>query len=162
MAELSRRTNGPTGRRRLSTVMLCCAAAVALTLSACAPKTALRGNQPRAYQLEQLEVGQQRKREVARILGSPSVAGTFDDSTWYYISRRTESWAFFGEEVVEQQVLALYFDDAGVLQHMETYTQDDARNIATSDRTTPTAGRELGFFEQIFGNLGRGIGGVTN
>jgi len=148
-------------KRRAATAVLG-AVVLAVSLGACAPKTALRGNLPRTYQLEQLDVGTQRKQDVARILGSPSVAGTFDDSVWYYISRRTETWAFFGEDVIEQQVLALYFDERGVLQHMETYTQDDARDIASSDRVTPTAGRELGFFEQIFGNLGRGIGGVTN
>ena len=150
------------GAKRRAAATVLGAVILAVALGACAPKTALRGNLPRAYQLEQIEVGQQRKQEVARILGSPSTAGAFDDSVWYYISRRTETWAFFGEDVIEQQVLALYFDERGVLQHMETYTQDDARDIAASDRTTPTAGRELGFFEQIFGNLGRGIGGVTN
>ena len=149
-------------RKKSAAVTVLTATVLAVSLSACAPKTALRGNLPRSYQLEQIEIGKQRKQEVARVLGSPSVAGTFDDDIWYYMSRRTESWAFFGEDVVEQKVLALYFDDRGVLQHMETYTEDDARAIASSSRTTPTAGRELGFFEQIFGNLGRGIGGVTN
>ena len=163
MVESSRPFEATGNRRRNRAVAsVLTAIVIAVAMGACAPKTALRGNLPRAYQMEQIEIGQQRKQEVARILGSPSVAGTFDDDIWYYMSRRTESWAFFGEEVVEQQVLALYFDERGVLQHMETYTRDDARDIATSDRTTPTAGRELGFFEQIFGNLGRGIGGVTN
>ncbi len=133
-------------------------AVIAVAVTACTPKTALRGNLPRDYQIEQLEVGKQRKSQVESILGSPSVIGTFDDNIWYYMSRRTERWAFLEEEVVEQKVLALYFNDNGFLEHVETYTQDDARDIATSDRTTPTAGKELGFFEQIFGNLGK-VGG---
>jgi len=135
-------------------------AVIALAATACTPKTALRGNLPRDYQIEQLEVGKQRKGEVEAILGSPSVLGTFDDNIWYYISRRTEQWAFLEEEVVEQQVLALYFSDAGVLEHVETYNEEDARDIATSERTTPTAGKELSVFEQIFGNLGK-VGGAA-
>lgn len=134
-------------------------AMIALTVTACTPKTALRGNLPRDYQIEQLEVGKQRKPQVEAILGSPSVLGTFDDNIWYYISRRTEKWAFLEEETVEQRVIALYFNDSGVLEHVETYTEDDARDIATSSRSTPTAGKELGFFEQIFGNLGKVGGG---
>lgn len=134
-------------------------AVVALAVTACTPKTALRGNLPRDYQIEQLEVGKQRKSQVESILGSPSVIGTFDDNIWYYMSRRTEQWAFLEEEVVQQDVIALYFNDAGVLQHVENYTVDDARDIATTNRTTPTAGKELGFFEQIFGNVGKLGGG---
>ena len=144
-----------------STRLLAGAALIALTATACSPKTALRGNLPRDYQVEQLEVGKQRKAQVESILGSPSVLGTFDDNIWYYMSRRTEQWAFLEEEVVEQRVLALYFNDAGVLEHVESYTEDDAREIATTNRTTPTAGKELGFFEQIFGNLGK-VGGAPS
>ena len=140
--------------------LLAGAALIALTATACTPKTALRGNLPRDYQIEQLEVGKQRKTQVESILGSPSVLGTFDDNVWYYMSRRTEQWAFFEEEVVEQRVMALYFNDAGVLQHVETYSEEDARDIATTNRTTPTAGKELGIFDQIFGNLGK-VGGAA-
>ncbi|RVU39626.1 outer membrane protein assembly factor BamE [Hwanghaeella grinnelliae] len=135
--------------------LLASVAVIALAATACTPKTALRGNLPRPHQIEQLEVGKQRKTQVESIMGSPSVIGTFDDNIWYYMSRRTEQWAFFPEEVVEQKVLALYFSNEGVLQHVETYTEDDAREIATSSRTTPTAGKELGVLEQIFGNVGK-------
>lgn len=129
---------------------------VAVALGACTPKTSLRGNLPREAQLEKLELGVANKNDVATMIGTPSVLGTFDSNVWYYISRTTEQWAFMDQEVVEQQVLAMYFDENGVLQHVERYSEDDARDIASSDRITPTAGKELGFFEQIFGNLGRG------
>lgn len=132
-------------------------AVIALTaLAACTPKTALRGNEPRIAQLEKLEIGVARKQTVIDTIGSPSVLGTFDSNVWYYMSNRVETWAFLEKEVVEQQVLALYFDEQGVLQHVQRYSEDDARAVAYSDRVTPTAGKELGFFEQIFGNFGRG------
>lgn len=146
-----------SGRRNFSghARLLASVAVIALAATACTPKTALRGNLPRPHQVEQLEIGKQRKSQVESIMGSPSVLGTFDDNIWYYMSRRTEKWAFFSEEVVEQKVLALYFSNEGVLQHVETYTEDDARDIASSSRTTPTAGKELGILEQIFGNVGK-------
>lgn len=127
-----------------------------LTVAACTPKTALRGNEPREADLARLEIGLSKKADVQQVLGSPSVLGTFDSNVWYYMSRKTEQWAFFEPDVIEQQVLAIYFDDRDVLQHMQTYNKDDARDIAYSDRETPTAGDKLGFFEQIFGNLGKG------
>lgn len=136
------------------------AAVAAMMLGACEPKSAIRGNLPRPHQLEQIEVGSVDKGQVAEILGSPSSLGTFDSNVWYYISRQTEQWAFMEENVVDQQVLALYFDDAGMLQRMDRYTGEDARDIAYSDRVTPTAGKSMNFFEQMFGNFGRGaLGG---
>jgi len=141
-------------RRRTMTGLACLA--LGLSVAACTPKTALRGNAPREGALAKLQVGVHRKADVEQLLGSPSVLGTFDSNVWYYMSRKTEQWAFFEPDVVEQQVLAVYFDDQDVLQHMQTYTEDDARDIAYSDRITPTAGNKLGFFEQIFGNLGKG------
>lgn len=133
------------------------AAALALAgaLCACAPKVELRGNLPRDYQLESLQVGKTSQQEAADILGSPSTIGTFETTTWYYISRRTEQWAFLPKEVAVQKVVVLYFNDEGVLSHVEQYNEDDIRQIAIEERETPTAGHSLTVMEQLFGNLGR-------
>jgi hypothetical protein len=32
---------------------------------------------------------------------------------------------------------------------------EDAQQVALNSNETPTAGKELGFFEQLFGNVGR-------
>lgn len=146
----------PEGRRRRQSMTVLACVILGLTVAACTPKTALRGNEPREADLAKLQVGLHKKADVQQILGSPSVLGTFDSNVWYYMSRKTEQWAFFEPDVIEQQVLAVYFDDQDVLQHTQTYDKEDARDIAYSDRETPTAGNKLGFFEQIFGNLGKG------
>ncbi len=143
-------------RTNRATIMLLGAASLSVVLVACSPKSAVRGNLPRPHQMEQIEVGKVNKSQVAQILGTPSVLGTFDANTWYYMSRRTEQWAFFEPDVVEQRILALYFDEGGTLEYFAEYTGDDAREIAFNNDVTPTAGRKLGFFEQIFGNFGRG------
>lgn len=151
--------NGQTDKtkpRRSRTRAVVACLLVGLTVAACTPKTALRGNEPREADLAKLEVGLSKKEDVQQVLGSPSVLGTFDSNVWYYMSRKTEQWAFFEPDVVEQQVLAVYFDEQDVLQHVQAYDKEDARDIAYSDRVTPTAGDKLGFFEQIFGNLGKG------
>ena len=128
---------------------------VACGLVACTPKTETRGNLPREYQLEQLEVGRSTQQEVADLLGSPSTIGTFESTTWYYISRRMEQWAFLPKEVAIQKIVVLYFDDQGVLQRVEQYNEDDIRQVAHVKRETPTAGHSMTVLEQLFGNLGR-------
>lgn len=131
------------------------AGAAVIFLGACEPKTALRGNLPRDSQLEQIQVGRDSKSRVRDILGTPSTIGTFDQDVWYYMSQKTEQWAFFEPEIVDHQILALYFTPEGVLQNMVTYTQEDMRDVDYADRKTPTSGREFTFLEQMFGNLNR-------
>ena len=127
----------------------------ATALSACAPRVAVRGNLPRAAQLEKIVVGEQKREDVVEILGSPSTLGVFDDKIWYYISRKTEKLAFFDEEVVDQQVIAIYFDDQNTVQAIQQYNKDDLRDIGMVERETPTSGNELSVIEQLLGNLGR-------
>ncbi len=135
--------------------MVAAAVILAASLAACTPKTEVRGNLPRDYQLEQLEVGKTTQQEAADILGSPSTIGTFESTTWYYISRRTEQWAFLPKEVAIQKVVVLYFDETGMLLRIEEYNEDDIRQVAHVERETPTAGHSMTILEQLFGNLGR-------
>lgn len=127
----------------------------ALFLAACSPRVAVRGNLPRDEQMAKIAVGEQNRNEVAEILGTPSTLGTFDDKVWYYISRKTEKYAFLEEEVVDQKVIAIYFDEKNVVQAIYHYDKDDLRQVGMVDRKTPTAGKELSVLEQLIGNLGR-------
>ncbi len=71
-----------------------------------------------------LEVGKHSKEYVRGVLGTPSTVGTFDKNVWYYIGRRTERWAFFEESVIQQQIVAIYFDPDGQDRtHSETYDE---------------------------------------
>jgi outer membrane protein assembly factor BamE (lipoprotein component of BamABCDE complex) len=129
--------------------------ATALLVTACAPRVAIRGNLPRDEQLARIQVGTQSRDEVAEILGTPSTLGTFDDKVWYYISRKTEKFAFFDEKVVDQKVIAIYFNESNTVEAIQLYDEDDLRQVEMVDRTTPTAGKDLSVFDQLIGNLGR-------
>ncbi len=141
------------------------ATAAAALLAACEPRVDQRGHVATPGSVEKLQPGQQTRNDVLTLLGSPSTTATFDDETWYYISQRVETTAFLAPDTKEQTVMALKFDNAGVLKDMTTYTLKDGRAIDMVDRKTPTAGKELTIIEQIFGNVGRfggsGGGGYT-
>ena len=128
---------------------------IAAGVSACAPKTATRGNLPTDDKLSQVTVGVHKKDDVRTLLGAPSTIGTFEDSIWYYIGRRTTQFAFFRETIIDQKVIVLFFSEQGVVERIELFDQDDLREISLVERETPTAGQTLGFFEQILGNIGR-------
>jgi outer membrane protein assembly factor BamE (lipoprotein component of BamABCDE complex) len=130
-------------------------AGAAVLLSACAPRVANRGNNPDEEALSQIVAGESNRQDVAEIIGVPSVTSTFDSNEWYYVSQRSESEAWFKPEIKDRKVLVIRFDERGTVKEMETMTLADGYQVAPVERVTPTAGNEITFLGQIFGNLGR-------
>jgi outer membrane protein assembly factor BamE (lipoprotein component of BamABCDE complex) len=129
--------------------------AVVAALTACAPMIDTRGNMPPVEVIATIQPGVTTRTQVSQLLGSPSTVATFNDRTWYYIGRKTETLAFLQPELTDQQVLVIKFDESGVVQDFEKRGMETAREVAMNERETPTAGHSLGFFEQLFGNIGR-------
>ncbi len=126
-----------------------------LVLGACAPLSDIQGHVPDEEQIAKIQPKLSNQSDVLRLLGSPSNVGTFETTTWYYISKHTETFAFFEKDLLKQQVLAISFSKTGIVEKIERYGLDDARKIELVERVTPTRGKELGLFQQIFGNVGR-------
>lgn len=138
---------------RISAVLA--AALLGAALTGCAARVDTRGNLPDPELLAEIQPGQISRMEVEEILGSPSSVATFDQESWYYISERTETTAFLAPQVAERNVVVIRFDQQGVVSAVEKLGIEDGRVIRPSDRETPTAGNEIGFLQQIFGNLGK-------
>ena len=143
-----------TGRYR-RTLLAGVILAVAATAAACAPRIDQRGNKPDEEQVVQINPGVDDKNRVAELIGTPSTISTFDDRTWYYISKRTETTAFFDPDVKDQEILAVSFTEEGIVDSLRLYGQEDGRTVAYVDRVTPTEGHEITLMQQLFGNLGR-------
>ena len=129
--------------------------ALIVVIGSCAPRSAVRGNIPSEDKLSQVTIGIHKRADVQSILGVPSTIGTFEDSVWYYIGRRTAQYAFFREKIVEQKVVVILFGEQGIVRQIKIFNQDDLREFSLVERTTPTVGRKLGFIEQVLGNVGR-------
>ena len=138
-----------------TTVKLFAISLLISTASACAPIVAVHGNFVEPERLEQIHEGISRKADIADILGTPTAGGTFDPNVWYYVGQRTEKVAFYPPTVVDRQVLVMHFGDAGVVQKIEKLDATTGVDVAIIDRTTPTAGKDLSFLEQMLGNVGR-------
>lgn len=126
-----------------------------LAAGACSPTIDLHGNLPTERKLAEIKPGTSDRSAVSEGLGTPSAVATFDTETWYYVSQKTKTFAFFEPEILEQRVIAVRFDSNGVVQSVDNYQLSDGRAIEPVDRKTPTAGKELGLFEQLLGNIGR-------
>lgn len=128
-------------------------------LAACSPTTNIRGYLLDEQLAQSIQPGVDNQESVRAMLGNPTVEALFDRNRWYYVSRTTESLAFFSPETIDHNVLALEFDGRGFVTAINRYGAQDVRDVAPVEGKTPTRGRELGFWEQIFGNIGRFSGG---
>ena len=135
---------------------VCCLAA-AFLLSACslveAPRT-LRGDRVDNEQLKELVPGTSTTKDVESLLGSPTTKGTFDNR-WIYISQTTHTRIGRLPGVDKQRVVALSFDQNGVLTKIEDHNKKDAKPIAMAGGHTPSPGSEASFLQQLLGNVGK-------
>ncbi len=120
----------------------------------------VRGNRIDPDRLEELVSGVSTRADVAALLGSPSARATFDPNTWLYISAVTRPQIAGTQRLLDQQVVAVSFDERGVVRSIEKLTEADSKPVDFVARATPSPGTDSNFFQQLFGNIGRfGPGG---
>jgi outer membrane protein assembly factor BamE (lipoprotein component of BamABCDE complex) len=100
--------------------------------------------------LQQVPVGSS-KDQVLIALGSPSTTANYGNDVYYYISQtRSRAAAFLPERVVDQRVVAVYFDAKDRVQKIADYGLQDGKVFDFVSRTTPTAGIDQTFLQQLF------------
>jgi outer membrane protein assembly factor BamE (lipoprotein component of BamABCDE complex) len=146
----ARATGGPVARwrrvRAAAAIALLCA-----TLGGC-----LVGEQfQKGYilppgALEQIPIGASQD-QVLIVMGTPSTVATLNGEVFYYISQRSERpVAFMNQKVVDQRVIAIYFDKNRQVQRLANYGLQDGRIFDFISRTTPTSGQELSYLTPLF------------
>ena len=138
-----------------SALCLLLLAGVTSGCSVFAPPAQLRGNKVDAEQLKDMVPGTSTRADATSLLGSPTAKATFDDNTWIYISEKTQPRVGRTPGIASQDVVALTFDDRGVLRGVKHLTQDDAKPVSVVSRATPSPGSEASFLQQLLGNVGR-------
>ena len=108
------------------------------------------------YAVEQVPVGSS-KDQVLIALGSPSTTENFGGEAFYYISQtRKQAAAFMPDKVTSQRVLAVYFDSNDKVTRIADYGLKDGKAFDFVSRTTPTAGKDENFLNQVLGGIGGG------
>ena len=133
----------------------------ATALTACTPPAFIsfppqvRGNKVDAKVLAQLVPGTSTRADVTALIGSPTAHATFDDNTWLYIGEVTKPLIGGTNVVLDQQVVVLTFDQRGVLRDIANKSQQDGVPVTVVSRTTPSPGKEVSFWAQLLGNVGK-------
>ncbi len=95
------------------------------------------------------------KESVLAKYGEPSLIGTFDTNAWYYLNSRDAARAFFKPKVQDRTVVAFRFDDEGYVSKVDEISYEEGIDVNLVNRSTPTRGKELSFWEQLLGNVGQ-------
>jgi outer membrane protein assembly factor BamE (lipoprotein component of BamABCDE complex) len=144
----SLRSNRP--QRAAVARILAAALALALPLGGCFSETYQKGYIIPEGALEQIPIGASQE-QVLIVLGTPSTVATVSGEAFYYISQRAERpVAFMPQEVVDQRVVAVYFDKNRRVQRLADYGMKDGKIFDYVSRTTPTGGAELSYISGFF------------
>ena len=148
-----------TGLAKVCRAKACRAKALAgalvlsLPLAGCFTETYQKGYVVPEGALEQIPIGASQE-QVLIVLGTPSTVATVSGEVFYYISQRAERRvAFLMQEVVDQRVVAVYFDKSRRVERLANYGMRDGKIFDYVSRTTPTSGRELSYISTFFQNF---------
>jgi outer membrane protein assembly factor BamE (lipoprotein component of BamABCDE complex) len=110
--------------------------------------------------LEQIPIGAPQE-QVLIVLGTPSTVATVSGEVFYYISQRGEQpAAFMPQKVVEQRVIAVYFDKNRRVERLADYGLKDGKVFDFISRTTPTAGQELSYLNYLLRIITNPVGPI--
>ena len=104
---------------------------------------------------EAIQPGIDNRASVEATLGRPSFTSQFGDQTWYYVSSVTGRRPFVRPRIRQHSVLAVKFDAAGNVIAADRSGIDKVVYLTPDGDETPTLGRERGFLEDLFGNIGQ-------
>ena len=158
MIESSQTSSLRTMARRWRGVRLATAIALAsAALSGCGEQFQ-RGYILPPGALEQIPIGASQD-QVLIVMGTPSTVATLNGEVFYYISQRAErSIAFMNDKIIDQRVIAVYFDKNRQVRRLANYGLKDGLIFDFISRTTPTSGQEINYVAPLFKALNVGQG----
>ncbi len=142
--------------RKLKPALRAAVAGVALvTLAGCAAVYRDHGYVPPEDELAEIVVGVDTRDSVAETLGSPSAVGVLDNGAYFYVASRMRYFGAREPKEVSRRVVAISFDDKGVVTNIRQLTLEDGQVVRLNQRVTSSSVKDKTFLRQLLGNLGR-------
>lgn len=139
---------GPTKGFKSAVLGVCLLAA-----TACTTQYRNHGYVPSAQDLEEVVVGVDTRDSVAETIGTPSASGVLDEGGYYYVRIRVRHFGARKPKVIERRVVAVTFDQRGVVRNVSEYSLEDGQIVPLSRRVTDSAVEERSVLAQILGNI---------
>ena len=109
-----------------------------LAVAACSPVYRNHGYVPAEDELALVEVGMDTRETVGQKIGRPSTSGLLNDVGWFYVQSRYKHVGPREPKEIDRQVLAVTFNEAGVVENIARYGLEDGQVVEISRRVTET------------------------
>jgi len=146
----------PGRKARLWILMLGLVALV----TACSPVYQYHGFAPTEEDLQEIEVGLDTRTTVASVIGKPGASGLLAEGAWYYVRSEFKSELWKAPEEIDREVVAISFDEDGVVSNVERFGLDRGQVVVLNRRVTDSNVEGVSFLKQLFGNAG-GFGSLA-
>ncbi|MCV2891996.1 outer membrane protein assembly factor BamE [Lentibacter sp. XHP0401] len=128
---------------------------VFMALSSCAATYRDHGYVPTDSEVAEIVVGVDSRETVSDVVGVPSTAGILNDSGYYYVKSRVRHFGAMRPKEIEREVLAISFNEAGIVQNIERFSLQDGKAITLSRRVTESTVSDNTFLRQLISSIGR-------
>lgn len=125
-----------------------------LAIAGCAATFENHGYAPTDRELEEIIVGVDTRDSVAEAVGRPTSFGMLESGGWYYTQSRWRHFAFKAPKIIDRQVVAISYTEAGTVENIERFTLEDGRVVPLSRRVTDSNVKGISFIRQLLGNVG--------
>ncbi|HTN14076.1 MAG TPA: outer membrane protein assembly factor BamE [Sphingomonadaceae bacterium] len=105
--------------------------------------------------VQAVQPGIDNRESVEGTLGRPTFTSEFGDPVWYYVSSTTFQKPFRKPRIRQHSVLAVKFDANGNVTSAQRWGMDKVAQISPEGDKTPVLGKNRGFLEDLFGNIGQ-------
>jgi outer membrane protein assembly factor BamE (lipoprotein component of BamABCDE complex) len=139
----------PARRKAAAAVLL------AAGIAACTPVIRNHGYVPVEQDLALVEVGVDTRETVNEKIGRPSTSGLLNDEGWYYVQSQYRLVGPRQPEEIDRKVLAVTFNEAGVVDNIALFGLEDGKVVEISRRVTETNIKGISLISQLLGSFGR-------
>lgn len=142
-----------THLRRIATGALM--GATLLVATACTQQFRNHGYAPSDADLSEILVGIDTRDTVADVIGPPTAGGVLNEGGFFYVQSRFRYFGPLEPQEIEREVVAIRFDEEGIVSNVERFGLEDGQVVALSRRVTQDNVRDTTFIRQLMGSLGR-------
>lgn len=128
--------------------------ALLIATTACTAQYRSHGFVPPEEELQQIVPGVDTTASVEELIGAPTTAGVRNAGGFYYVQSDVRHYAWQKPQVIDREIVAITFDQAGVVSNIVTYGLEDGRVVPIQKRVTVSGDGELSFIRKLFGNIG--------
>ncbi|MEX0319052.1 MULTISPECIES: outer membrane protein assembly factor BamE [unclassified Ruegeria] len=123
-------------------------------VTACTAIYRNHGYVPSEAELAEVKVGVDTRDSVIEAVGAPSSSGVLEESGYYYVASRIRHYGPKRPQVVSRELVAISFDQRGVVRNIERFGLEDGIVVPLERRVTSSSVEDKTFLRQLLGNIG--------